>query len=207
MSLTIVGLGNPGAEYDNTRHNAGRILLSMIAKRAKLEWKSDMKLNALTTTAEIDSTRQKSGRPLGGQAKIKFVLPETFMNNSGNAVAPLIKSQKDLDKLVVIYDDLDLGFGTMKISYNRGSGGHNGLASVAKRVKSEKFWRIRVGIAPVTPSGKIKKLPESQKGTVYLMKAFSPKEQDELKKMSKKIEQSLAVFAARGGAQAMNEFN
>ncbi len=195
MSLIIVGLGNPGAEYDNTRHNAGRILLSIIAKRAKAEWKSDMKLNALTTTAEIDG------------AKIKFVLPETFMNNSGLAVAPLVKSQKDLDKLVVIYDDLDLGFGTMKISYNRGSGGHNGLASIAKRVKSEKFWRIRVGIAPVTPSGKIKKLPESQKGTVYLMKAFSPKEQDELKKMSKKIEQSLAVFSARGGAQAMNEFN
>ena len=195
MSLIIVGLGNPGEEYDNTRHNAGRILLSIIAKRAKAEWKSDMKLNALTTTAEIDG------------AKIKFILPETFMNNSGNAVAPLIKSPKDLDKLVVIYDDLDLGFGTMKISYNRGCGGHNGLASVAKRVKSEKFWRIRVGIAPVTPSGKIKKLPDSQKGTVYLMKAFSPKEQDELKKMSKKIEQSLAVFSARGGAQAMNEFN
>lgn len=195
MSLIIVGLGNPGAEYDNTRHNAGRIMLSAIAKRAKSEWKSDMKLNALTTTAEIDG------------AKIKFILPETFMNNSGNAVAPLIKSQKDLDKLVVIYDDLDLGFGTMKISYNRGSGGHNGLASVAKRVKSEKFWRIRVGIAPVTPSGKIKKLPDSQKGTVYLMKAFSPKEQDELKKMSKKIEESLAVFAARGGAQAMGLVN
>ena len=113
----VVGLGNPGKEYENTRHNAGRILVGMIEK--KLEG-----------------------------SKIKFITPDTFMNNSGKAVAPLVKSKKDLAQLVVIYDDIDLPLGKIKISFNRSSGGHNGLNSVIKSLKSQEFLRIRVGITP-----------------------------------------------------------
>ena len=72
------------------------------------------------------------------------------MNNSGKAVAPLIKSKKDLKDLVVIYDDIDLPLGKMKISFNRCCGGHNGLGSVIKYLKSEEFLRIRIGISPAT---------------------------------------------------------
>ena len=120
----IVGLGNPGKEYENTRHNTGRILVEILEK--KLEGK-----------------------------KIKFLTPDTFMNNSGKAVAPLIKSKKDLKDLVVIYDDIDLPFGKIKISFNRSSGGHNGLGSIIKHLKSEEFLRIRVGISPATPKDSV----------------------------------------------------
>ncbi len=101
----VVGLGNPGKEYENTRHNTGRMMVFM------LEEKIDSKL------------------------KIKFITPDTFMNNSGRAVVPFIKSKKDLKDLVVIYDDVDLPLGKMKISYDRSSGGHNGLESIIKKIK------------------------------------------------------------------------
>ena len=111
----VVGLGNPGKEYENTRHNTGRILVGMIEK--KLE---DSKI------------------------KIKFLTPDTFMNNSGKAVAPLVKSKKDLAQLVVIYDDIDLPLGKIKISFNRSSGGHNGLGSVIKALKSEERLELEL---------------------------------------------------------------
>ena len=122
----VVGLGNPGEEYENTRHNTGRIIVSLVEK--KLE-----------------------------NNKIKFLTPDNFMNNSGKAVAPLVKTKKDLKDLVVIYDDIDLPIGKMKIFLNRYSGGKNGLGSIIKALKSEEFLRIRIGISPATLSGKIKK--------------------------------------------------
>src|SRR3989344_6683156 len=97
---TLVGLGNPGVEYENTRHNAGRIVIGMIKKKL----------------AENQSKH-----------KIKFFTPDTFMNNSGKAVASLVKTKKDLKDLVVIYDDIDLPLGKIKISFDRSAGGHNGL--------------------------------------------------------------------------------
>ena len=119
----VVGLGNPGSEYENTRHNTGRIVVGMVEK--KFEEKKD-------------KSKTKS---------IKFLLPDNFMNNSGKAVVPLIKTKKDLQDLVVVYDDIDLPLGKIKISFNRSAGGHNGLGSVIKALKSEEFLRIRVGIS------------------------------------------------------------
>src|SRR3989338_4042229 len=113
----VVGLGNPGEEYENTRHNTGRIIVSLVEK--KLE-----------------------------DSKIKFLTPDNFMNNSGKAVAPLVKTKKDLENLIVIYDDIDLPLGKIKISFNRSAGGHNGLGSIIKSLKSEEFLRIRIGISP-----------------------------------------------------------
>src|SRR3989344_1761084 len=101
----VVGLGNIGEEYQNTRHNTGQIVVS-----------------------SIKEILEKSA--------FKFVLPSGFMNNSGKMVAPLIKTKKDLANLIVVYDDIDLPLGKMKISFNRSSGGHNGLGSVIKALKS-----------------------------------------------------------------------
>src|SRR3989344_1386789 len=134
----VVGLGNPGTEYENTRHNTGRIMVGILEK--KFEGKKD-------------------------KSKIKFLMPDNFMNNSGKAVAPLIKSKKDLKDLVVIYDDIDLPLGKIKISFNRSSGGHNGLGSIIKALKSEEFLRIRIGTAPAPPSGK-KRKPKGEKGVL-----------------------------------------
>lgn len=172
----IVGLGNKGSEYENTRHNAGRIVVGNISK--KLEEK-----------------------------KIKFLIPDTFMNNSGKEVIKFVKSKKDLKDLIVIYDDIDLPLGKIKISFNRSSGGHNGLASVIKHLKSEEFLRIRVGIAPVTPTGKVKK-PKGEKAVLnFLLGEFKKPELEIIKKVSKKVTDAIDMFYSEGMNKTMSIFN
>ena len=194
--ITIVGLGNPGELYEYNRHNAGRLVLEYIAKKLDFtEWKDDVKIKALTAKGEI------------GGKKVQFVLPNNFMNNSGTSVAPLINSPKDLDQLIVVYDDLDIPLGSMKISYDRSSGGHNGVESVIKKVKSQKFTRIRVGICPVTPSGKIKPRPGGDDRKDFLLKDFKDPDIAELKKLSKKIGEAIEVLVSEGRPKAMTLFN
>ena len=182
----VVGLGNPGEEYKNTRHNTGHIVLGMIEKKMGQNPGSRAKL----TTGQV-----------------KFLKPDTFMNNSGKAVAPLIKSKKDLRDLVIIYDDIDLPLGKMKISFNRSSGGHNGLGSVIKAVKSEEFLRIRVGISPATPSGKIRK-PKGDKAVLnFLLGDYKKNELEQIKKLSKKIAEMVEVIFSEGKEKAMSVYN
>jgi PTH1 family peptidyl-tRNA hydrolase len=172
----VVGLGNPGKEYENTRHNTGRILVGMIEK--KLE-----------------------------DSKIKFITPDTFMNNSGKAVAPLVKNKKDLKDLVVIYDDIDLPLGKMKISFNRSSGGHNGLGSIIKHLKSEEFLRIRIGISPATPKGVVKK-PKGEKAVLsFLLGEYKKPELETIKKLSKKVAEAVEMIYSESSGKAMSVFN
>lgn len=172
----VVGLGNPGDEYEKTRHNTGRILVQLL--EGKL-----------------------------ADQKIKFITPDNFMNNSGKAVAPFIKSKKDLEKLVVVYDDIDLPLGKIKISFNRSSGGHNGLASVIKSVKSQEFLRIRVGISPATPTGKLKK-PAGEKAVLnFLLGEFKKPELEVIKKLSKKIAEAIETIFTEGKDKAMSIYN
>ncbi len=172
----VVGLGNPGQEYEKTRHNTGRIIVGMIEK--KLEG-----------------------------SKIKFLTPDTFMNNSGPAVAKALAGKKALKDLIVIYDDIDLPLGKIKISFNRSSGGHRGLQSIIKAVKSEEFLRIRVGIAPATPSGKIRK-PKGEKAVIdFILGEFKKPELETLKKLSKKITEAVEVIFSEGKEKAMSLYN
>lgn len=192
--MNIIGLGNPGEEYANTRHNTGRLVLQMIGKK-DVVWKKDGVLNALVCSCELDGK------------KFKFILPETFMNNSGKSAKPLIKSKKDLEKLVVIYDDIDLPLGRIKISFDRGSGGHNGIESITNTVKSREYARIRVGVAPSTPSGKIRKPQGEKKVHDFLLGDFKDKEIDELKKIAKRIKEALVMLSKEGLGKAMSIFN
>ncbi len=193
MSYIIAGLGNPGEEYQVTRHNAGRIMVEKIKEVYGFsEWKHDKKLNALLSKGEIEEN------------KTVLVIPETFMNRSGGALAPLITSVKKAEKLIVIYDDLDLPLGALKMSFNRGSGGHRGLESIIKSLKTEKFIRIRVGIAPVTPSGKTKK-PSSVDN--HILGEFKKAEQEILKKEGKKVVEIFPMLFNEGLAKAMTVFN
>ncbi len=176
----IVGLGNPGKEYENTRHNAGRIMVNLIEK--KLSQNKDL-------------------------LKVKFITPDNFMNNSGKAVAPFIKTKKDLENLIVIYDDIDLPQGKMKISFNRSSGGHNGVGSIIKSVKSQEFLRIRIGICPATPTGKLKK-PKGEKAILnFLLGEFKKSELDELKKLSKKVAEAVEMIYTEGKDKGMSLYN
>ena len=167
MAYIVVGLGNPGEEYEKSRHNTGK----MIA-----EW-------------------------LGYKT-----LPE-FMNNSGRAVAKLVKSKKAAEKLIVIHDDLDLALGKFKISYNKSAGGHRGVGSIVKALKTEGFTRVRVGISPATPTGKLKKPVGEKKVLDFILGDFKPKELVLLKKLSKKIGEAVSLVSEGDIAAAQNKFN
>ena len=177
----VVGLGNPGEKYINTRHNTGRIVVGLVESKI-------------------------------GENKIKFITPEVFMNNSGKAVAPLIKSKKDLKDLVVIYDDIDLPIGKIKISFNRSSGGHNGLNSVIKALKSEEFVRIRVGISPSKKSARgglaVARKPKGEKAVLeFLLGKFKDSELETIKKLSKKVGEAVTTIFSEGREKAMSLYN
>ncbi len=194
--MLIVGLGNPGKEYENTRHNSGRIILEKIAKANDFsEWKDDMKLKSLRSKGE-----------LGGE-KVEFILPNTFMNNSGNAVCQIIDNPKKLKNLVVVYDDMDLPVGTLKISFNRSSGGHNGVESIIKKVKSREFVRIRIGVCPLTPTGKFKKPKGEEAVLKFLLGTFKEDELKTLKNQAKKVAEIISMLASEGKDKAMTLFN
>jgi PTH1 family peptidyl-tRNA hydrolase len=194
--ITVIGLGNPGKEYATNRHNTGRIILELLAKKNNFsDWYADKKTRALWSTGKIE------------KEKMQFVLPDNFMNNSGGSVKPLIKTKKDLAKLVVVYDDLDLPIGRMKISFNRSSGGHNGVESIIKSVKSQEFVRVRIGLSPETPGGKLKK-PSGEKAVLdFLLKDFKEAEFAELKKITKKVGEALECFASDGKDKMMSLYN
>ena len=194
--ISVIGLGNPGEEYAGTRHNAGRIiLLTLAAKNGFSDWREDQKTKALYSAGKL------------GSKKFQFVLPNNFMNNSGGSVKPLVKAKADLENIVVVYDDLDLPIGRVKISFDRSSGGHNGLGDIIKAVKSTAFLRIRVGVSPHTPGGKLKK-PSGEKAVIdFLMKEFKPAEKDELKKIAKHVGLALECLATDGRDKMMSLYN
>jgi PTH1 family peptidyl-tRNA hydrolase len=194
--MLIVGLGNPGDEYKQTRHNTGRIILENIAKSNDFsDWKNDMKIKFLRSKGEIE------------KEKFDFLLPETFMNNSGNAVCQIIDDKKKLKNLVVVYDDIDLPIGSLKISFNRSSGGHNGLESIIKKVKSPEFIRIRIGVSPHTPAGKIKKPKGEDAVLKFLLGKFKEDELKEIKKISKKVAEIILMLSREGKDKSMSVFN
>ena len=172
----VVGLGNPGKEYETTRHNTGRIVVGIIEKKLQ-------------------------------DSKIKFITPDTFMNNSGKAVLPFIKTKKDLQNLIVIYDDIDLPLGKMKISFNKSSGGHNGLESVIKKLKSQEFLRIRIGLSPATPKGVVRK-PKGEKAVLnFLLGEYKKSELETLKKLGKIVAEAVEMFFTEGKDKTMSIYN
>lgn len=189
MNYVIVGLGNPGEEYINTRHNTGRIAVDVLAKKIGIEtedWKEDKKLNSETSKVKL------------GKYTVFLIKPDTFMNKSGDAVKSLIKNKKQAETLVVIHDDLDLPFGKIKISFNKSAGGHRGVQSIIKAVKTEAFIRMRIGISPVTPSGKMKKPVGEKPVEELILGKFKPAEQDALKKIMKRAAEGLESIVVDG---------
>jgi len=195
MQYTIFGLGNPGEEYKETRHNTGRMALETFAKKVGAdEWKSGMKEKAFTAKTKL------------GKNTVLMFMPETFMNKSGDSVRTIVKSKKDALNMIVIHDDMDLPMGKFKISFNKSSGGHKGVESVIKAAKTQEFTRIRVGICPVSPSGKLKK-PQGDDILDFIVGSFKKPEVEIMKKTFKKIAEALEAFVERGKDYAMSNFN
>ncbi len=196
MAWVVVGLGNPGEEYENTRHNAGRMAVMHYALHTGApQWKEDKKSLSLTTGAGSKTTI------------IALQLPNTYMNKSGSAVMKLVKGVKAAERLIVVYDDLDLPIGKLKISFNRGSGGHKGIESIATGLRTKKFTRIRVGISPETAGGKMKKPLGEAVVHDFILKKFKADEITELKKVFKKVAEAIDMIVAEGPTIAMNHFN
>ena len=195
MPYIIAGLGNPGGEYENTRHNTGRIVLNAVAEEFSGEFESDKKLNAQIAEVKI------------GKEKVTLIAPDTFMNKSGKAIGLLVKNVKAAEKLVVIYDDFQLPLGRMKISFNKSSGGHNGLESVIKAVKTEAFPRIRIGTAVANAKGDAKIPHGDLKIEKFILGDFKPDEIKILKKVAKRAAEAVEMIVKEGREKAMNVFN
>ncbi|HBB65421.1 MAG TPA: aminoacyl-tRNA hydrolase [Candidatus Vogelbacteria bacterium] len=196
MAFIIAGLGNPGEEYSGTRHNTGRIITELIARRFECaEWKENKKLKALRAFGKAEKDR------------VEFVLPNTFMNKSGAALLPLVKNVKQAERLIVIHDDLDLALGSCKLSFNRGSGGHKGVESIIRALKTKGFVRVRAGISKATPKGKIKKPSGEDAVGEYILGKFKKDELDALKKVAKRVGDALLTLITEGREKAMSLYN
>lgn len=196
MKWILVGLGNSGGEYAATRHNTGRIVLEHVRLAHDLpDWEAKKPWKALASAGKI------------GKADALLLEPETMMNGSGKSLISLVKSKKQAEQLVVIYDDLDLPLGKWKISFNRGSGGHKGIESIARTIKTKAFVRMRVGISPVSLFGKMKK-PHGEDAVVkHILGKFTDSEMKELKKVSQEVVKGFETLLSQGLEKAMGECN
>ncbi len=165
---TIVGLGNPGSEYTKTRHNTGRIMVNDLADENDFELKEQKKPDLLVGTGDAFSER------------VRLVLPNTYMNKSGGAVSKYIKSVAAAKKLIVVYDEIDLPLGVVRVAFGSSSGGHNGIKSIERALKTRNFIKIRVGVsksASRTAKGEkiiSAKKPVGEKAVVeHLLKSFT----------------------------------
>lgn len=183
IMILVSGLGNPGEQYENTRHNIGRQILLLWQKKGDFaDFEFDKKFNALIS--------KNKGAIL--------VLPETMMNKSGQAIGPLAKFFKiKPSDIIALHDDADIEFGRTKLSFNRSAGGHKGIESVKRALATEKFWRLRIGIQK-------KKRVDAMK---LVLQKFTPAEEAILKKLRKKISEGLNLIIEEGPERAMNEIN
>ena len=184
--VLIVGLGNPGSEYRETRHNAGFMVLDRLAQR--LPKKNFEEIHGCSSHY-LKGTY--AGRPLLLQK------PETFMNLSGEAVAPLMRKEEiGADGLLVIYDDMDLEVGKLRIRGRGSCGGHNGIRSIIETTGTENFARIRVGIGHRTGNG-----------ADYVLSPFEEDEKPVIDKVLDAAADAVILILRRGLSQAMNEYN
>ena len=127
----IVGLGNPGAEYENTRHNAGEWFVSAISSQAKVKWRHETKFQGLHSIAH----------------DCHLLIPQTFMNLSGQSVKALSHFYKiPPQSILVAHDEIDLPVGVVRLKYDGGDGGHNGLKDIIRHLGTRQFYRLRIGV-------------------------------------------------------------
>lgn len=198
LMFYIIGLGNPGKEYNQTRHNVGRDLVVGYREAHGLgDWSP-------STPAQADIT---SGQIQG--KSVELVLPNTFMNRSGETARFLIEKQgAQPEDLVVVYDDIDLPLGQFKISKDRGHGGHNGVKSIETSIKSQAFTRVRVGIAETSFwTGRVRRPSGGDQISKYVLKPFSKKELNTLEGIQRDVFDAIDLIVNDGVAVAMNQYN
>lgn len=197
MAYVIVGLGNPGGEYAKTRHNAGRMAVELLAKEEEFpEFSLRKAARALVSEGTI------------GDEKVTLVLPEVSMNLSGKVAPFFIKSKPAAKKLLVIRDELDLPLGTIKMTVpGRGSGGHKGVESIMRALKTKDFTQIKIGISAETAKGKLKKPAAGEKVIKHVIGKFKPTEEASLKATLARTTDVVRLFVMNGIESAAMKAN
>ena len=183
----IVGLGNPGIEYQFTPHNLGFLAVDRIAGQCGVRV-SNRRCRALTAKAEF------------AEREVLLAKPETFMNLSGMSVRELVKEfeAEPSRDLIVIHDELDLPLGAMRVRQRGGSAGHNGLESIFGALETQAFVRIRLGIAPAHPV---------RDGADYVLSPFKKAQYKVVDEMLDSAAEAVKVLLTEGAGKAMNRFN
>jgi PTH1 family peptidyl-tRNA hydrolase len=185
--MLIVGLGNPGAQYEGTRHNLGFMVVDLLAREAGREVKR-AECRALVGRAEIENTT------------VELVKPQTYMNLSGESVGCLLKKRelKASSGLIVISDDLALPFGTIRLRARGSSGGHNGLKSIIAQTGTDEFIRLRIGIQPEHMLADAKR---------YVLERFPQSARTELEKVLERSADAIRAVIRDGIDKAMATYN
>ncbi len=182
----VVGLGNPGTEYSRTRHNVGFMVVQALARELGVQVKEK-------------KYRSKIANALLSGEKIVLALPQTYMNLSGLAVKELLNGLKlPPQRMVVVYDDLDLNFGEIRIRPQGSAGTHKGMKSIVQEINTTVFPRVRVGIGPKA---------EAQEAAEFVLSEFSAEEMSALKPIIEKASRAVQMIVSGDIQQAMNEFN
>jgi PTH1 family peptidyl-tRNA hydrolase len=182
----VVGLGNPGAEYERTRHNLGFMLIDELAREAQ-------------TQVKRDECRSLIGRAVIENRTVELAKPQTYMNLSGEAVGCLLsKDGRGIERLIVISDDLAIPFGTIRLRPKGTHGGQNGLRSIIDRVGTNEFIRLRIGIMPEHPISNAKN---------FVLENFSRSEQETVEKVLKDSADAIRTVIKDGIEAAMAKFN
>jgi len=183
----IVGLGNPGADYAKTRHNAGFLLVEKLAAQWRASWSVERKFQARVARAER-----------GGRTVI-LAEPQTFMNLSGESVGALVQFYKlPLERILVVVDDADLPLGEIRLRPGGGTAGHHGLESVMQHLSSREYARLRIGIG---------RKDETRQITGYVLGKFSAIENALLDKVLERAAGQLECWLDAGIQKAMSQFN
>lgn len=196
----IVGLGNPGEKYESTRHNLGfqtvdRFLKdSMSAKEAV--WSVSKKLKSEIATFDLK------------QEKIILAKPQTYMNNSGLSVSLLLNFYKiKPDDLWLVYDELDLPVGSMKIRFGGAAAGHHGVESVMESIGTDKFWRFRLGIGASHDKEHVISKQKINKAKEFVLGGFGRTDKGKVRELIKHGSEALKTGVEKGIETAMNRFN
>lgn len=183
----VVGLGNPGKKYQETRHNIGFQVVDYLVREEGEKWKKDWWRKAMVARLKVYGE------------DVIVAKPQTFMNLSGKAVAALQRAyQLPPSRVLVVCDDLDLPLGTIRLRRKGSTGGHHGLASVAAALETEEFPRLRVGIG---------RPPEKEEVIAYVLSPFRPEERETLREVIPRAAGALKTAVTQGLERAMNLFN
>jgi PTH1 family peptidyl-tRNA hydrolase len=186
VDLLVVGLGNPGDEYARTRHNVGAEVVELLARR------HGGKLHGTKGRARSDEVRM-------GSQRVALAVPLTYMNDSGEAVAGLMRRLGvEPDQIVIVHDELDLQPAVLRIKVGGGLAGHNGLRSIKQHLHTDEFMRVRIGVG---------KPPSKERGADHVLSRISKREREAMDVTIEEAADAVELIVSDGVATAMNRYN